>query len=61
VAIVILSLHDGQGTIDGALAAGAIAFVAWQQMDGDLLGAIRDAAQRTKGGGFCLPIVRIVS
>jgi DNA-binding NarL/FixJ family response regulator len=49
-AVVILSLHDDNGTIDRALAAGAVAFVAKQQMDGDLLRAIRNAAQRTKGG-----------
>jgi len=42
-AVVMLSLHDDQGTIDRALAAGAAAFVAKQQMDGDLLGAIRNA------------------
>jgi DNA-binding NarL/FixJ family response regulator len=51
-AVVILSLHDDQGTIDRAFAAGAVAFVAKQQMDGDLLRAIRGAAQRTKGGGL---------
>ena len=51
-AVVILSLHDDNGTIDRALAAGAVAFVAKQQMDGDLIGAIRDAAQRTKVGGL---------
>ena len=49
-AVVILSLHDDQGTIDRALAAGAIAFVAKHQMDGDLLEAIRMAAETTKGG-----------
>jgi DNA-binding NarL/FixJ family response regulator len=49
-AVVILSLHDDQGTIDRALAAGAFAFVGKQQMDGDLLGAIRLAAERRKGG-----------
>ncbi len=48
-AVVILSLHDDQGTIDRALAAGA-AFVAKQQMDGDLLAAIRMAAGIAKGG-----------
>ena len=51
-AVVILSLHDDQRTIDRALAAGAVAFVATQQMDGDLVGAIRMAAQRTKGGAW---------
>jgi DNA-binding NarL/FixJ family response regulator len=51
-AVVILSLHDDQGTIDRALAAGAVAFVVKQQMDGDLLGAIRRAAERTKGGAW---------
>ncbi len=49
-AVVILSLHDDQGTIDRALAAGAVAFVAKQQMDGDLLAAIRMAAGIAKGG-----------
>lgn len=51
-AVVILSLHDDKGTIDRALAAGAVAFVAKQQMDGDLLGAIRKAAESTKGGAL---------
>jgi DNA-binding NarL/FixJ family response regulator len=50
--VVILSLHDDQPTIDRALAAGAVAFVAKQQMDGDLLGAIRNAAGITKGAGL---------
>ena len=49
-AVVILSLHDDQRTIDRALAAGAVAFVAKQQLDSDLIGAIRMAAERTKGG-----------
>jgi DNA-binding NarL/FixJ family response regulator len=49
-AVVILSLHDDRGTVDRALAAGAVAFVGKQQMDGDLLGAIRMAAETTKGG-----------
>jgi DNA-binding NarL/FixJ family response regulator len=48
-AVVILSLQDDQGTIDRALAAGAVAFVAKHRWDGDLLGAIRMAAERTKG------------
>jgi DNA-binding NarL/FixJ family response regulator len=51
-AVVIHSLHDDQGTIDRAIAAGAVAFVAKQQMDGDLLGAIRMAAERRKGGAL---------
>jgi DNA-binding NarL/FixJ family response regulator len=51
-AVVILSLHDDQGTVDRALAAGAVAFVGKQQTDGDLLGAIRRAADRTKGGAL---------
>jgi DNA-binding NarL/FixJ family response regulator len=51
-AVVVLSLYDDQGTIERALAAGAVAFVAKQQMDGDLLGAIRAAAERTKGVGL---------
>jgi DNA-binding NarL/FixJ family response regulator len=49
-AVVILSLHDDQGTIDRALAAGAIAFVAKHQTHGDLLGTIRTAAETSKGG-----------
>lgn len=49
-AVVVLSLHDDQGTIDRALAAGAVAFIAKQQMDGDLLAAIRMAAETSKGG-----------
>jgi DNA-binding NarL/FixJ family response regulator len=51
-AVVILSLHDDQGTIDRARAAGAVAFVGKQQMDSDLLGAIRMAAETTKGGAW---------
>jgi DNA-binding NarL/FixJ family response regulator len=50
--VVMLSLHDDQGTVDRALAAGAVAFVGKQQMDGDLLGAIRMAAGTTKGGAL---------
>jgi DNA-binding NarL/FixJ family response regulator len=49
-AVVILSLHDDQVTIDRAFAAGAVGFVGKQQMDGDLLGAIRIAAETAKGG-----------
>ena len=49
-AVVILTLHDDQRTIEQALAAGAAAFVAKQQADGDLLGAIREAAR--KGGAL---------
>ncbi len=49
-AVVMLSLHDDRATIERALAAGAVAFVGKQQMDGDLLGAIRMAAGTTKGG-----------
>lgn len=49
-AVVILSLHDDQQTIDRSLAAGAVAFVGKQQMDGDLLAAIRLAARKPKGG-----------
>jgi DNA-binding NarL/FixJ family response regulator len=51
-AVVMLSLHDDQGTVDRALAAGAVAFVGKQQMDGDLLGAIRMAAETAKGGAL---------
>jgi DNA-binding NarL/FixJ family response regulator len=54
-AVVILSLHDDQGTIDRALAAGAFAFVGKQQIDGDLLGAIRTAAERRKEGHWTRP------
>jgi DNA-binding NarL/FixJ family response regulator len=50
--VVILSLHDDQLTINSALAAGAVAFVGKQQTDGDLLGAIRMAADKTKGGAL---------
>jgi DNA-binding NarL/FixJ family response regulator len=49
-AVVILSLHDDQVTIERGLAAGAVAFVAKQQMDGDLVRAIRDAAKDRKEG-----------
>jgi DNA-binding NarL/FixJ family response regulator len=52
VAVVILSLHDDQATIDRAIAAGAAAFVGKQETDGNLLGAIRMAAERTKGGAL---------
>jgi DNA-binding NarL/FixJ family response regulator len=51
-AVVVLSLYDDRATIDRALAAGAVTFVAKQQMDGDLLAAIRTAAQRSKGAGL---------
>jgi DNA-binding NarL/FixJ family response regulator len=51
-AVVILSLHDDQGTTERARAAGAVGFVGKQQMDGDLLGAIRMAAERVKGGAL---------
>jgi DNA-binding NarL/FixJ family response regulator len=57
-AVVILSLQDDQGTIDRALAAGAFAFVAKQQLDGDLVGAIRMAAERTKGGAWGITTVQ---
>ena len=50
LAVVILTLHDDQQTVELALAAGAAAFVAKQQADGDLLGAIREAAR--KGGAL---------
>ena len=43
-AVVMLSLHDDNGTMNSALAAGAIAFVAKHQMDDSLLTAIRQAA-----------------
>ena len=51
-AVVILSLHDDQATIDRALAAGAFAFVGKHQMNGDLVGVIRMAAGSTKGGSL---------
>jgi DNA-binding NarL/FixJ family response regulator len=51
-AVVILSLHENQSTIDRALAAGAAAFVAKRQTDGDLLAAIRMAAATTKRGAL---------
>jgi len=47
--VVILSMHDDHDTADRALAAGAVAFVAKQRMDGTLLAAIRKAAQGRKG------------
>jgi DNA-binding NarL/FixJ family response regulator len=47
--VVILSMHDDHDTADRALAAGAVAFVAKQRMDGALLAAIRKAAQGRKG------------
>jgi two-component system response regulator NreC len=49
-AVVILSMHDDNGTADRAKEAGAVAFVAKQRMDDGLLTAIRGAAERTKGG-----------
>jgi DNA-binding NarL/FixJ family response regulator len=51
-AVVMLSLHDDRATIGRALAAGAVAFVGKQQMDGDLLAAIRMAAVKVKGGAL---------
>jgi DNA-binding NarL/FixJ family response regulator len=48
--VVMHSLCDDRATIDRALAGGAVAFVAKQQMDGDLPEAIRMAAQARKGG-----------
>jgi DNA-binding NarL/FixJ family response regulator len=51
-AVVMLSLHDDRETIERALAAGAVAFVGKQQMDGDLLGAIRMAAGTAKGAAL---------
>jgi DNA-binding NarL/FixJ family response regulator len=62
VAVVILSLHDDHATIENALAAGAAAFVAKRELDGELLAAIRQAAQGTKGGALTNatdPIARI--
>jgi len=47
--VVILSMHDDHDTADRALAAGAVAFVAKQRMDGALLAAIRKAAQGRRG------------
>jgi DNA-binding NarL/FixJ family response regulator len=51
-AVVIHSLRDDRATIDRALASGAVAFVAKQQMDGGLLAAIRMAARARKGGAL---------
>jgi len=51
-AVVMLSLHDDQATIADAFAAGAVAFVGKQQMDGELIGAIRMAAETVKGGAL---------
>ncbi|TMB69848.1 MAG: response regulator transcription factor [Chloroflexi bacterium] len=50
-AVVMLSLHDDRQTVDRALASGAVAFVG-KQMDGDLLAAIRMAAETAKGGAL---------
>ena len=49
-AVVILSMHDDHDTADRALAAGAVAFIAKQQIDTALLAAIRAAAQKKEGG-----------
>ena len=51
-AVVILSMHDDHDTADRALAAGAVAFVAKQQIDKALLAAIRAAAQTKEGGAL---------
>jgi DNA-binding NarL/FixJ family response regulator len=51
-AVVMLSLQDDHTTIERALAAGAVAFVGKRQMDGDLIRAIRSAAEGTKGGSM---------
>jgi len=51
-AVVILSMHDDHETADRALAAGAVAFVAKQQIDKALLAAIRAAAQKDEGGAL---------
>ena len=51
-AVVILSMHDDHDTADRALAAGAVAFVAKQQIDKALLTAIRAAAQTKEGGAL---------
>jgi DNA-binding NarL/FixJ family response regulator len=50
--VVIHSMHDDHRTIERALAAGAVAFVGKQQIDGDLLAAIRMAAGARKGGAL---------
>jgi DNA-binding NarL/FixJ family response regulator len=52
VAVVMLSLQDDHTTIERALAAGAVAFVGKRQIDGDLIRAIRSAAEVTKGGSM---------
>jgi DNA-binding NarL/FixJ family response regulator len=51
-AVVILSMHDDHDTADRALAAGAVAFIAKQQIDNALLAAIRAAAQNKEGGAL---------
>jgi len=51
-AVVILSMHDDHDTADRALAAGAVAFVAKQQIDNALLAAIRAAARGKEGGAL---------
>jgi DNA-binding NarL/FixJ family response regulator len=47
-AVVILSMHDDNATIDRARDAGAVAFVAKQRIDEGLLAAIRGAAHRSE-------------
>jgi len=47
LAVVMLSLHDDPDTQARAHCAGAAAFVAKHRMEGPLLAAIRQAAQRT--------------
>ena len=49
--VVILSLHDDAATRARARGAGATAFVAKHQAEGQLIGAIRDASRAGQQGG----------
>jgi DNA-binding NarL/FixJ family response regulator len=49
-AVVILSMHDDDGTVNRARLAGAKAFVAKHSMDEALVAAIRGAAEQTEEG-----------
>jgi DNA-binding NarL/FixJ family response regulator len=51
-AVVILSMHDDNGTAQRAREAGAVAFVGKQNIDQGLLSAIREAAHRPGGGAI---------
>jgi len=51
-AVVILTFCDDDATATRALAAGAVGFVAKQQIDDDLLAAIRAASRAANKGGL---------